>query len=96
MGFAGIVEPCFIASMVVAVNESFITQQNRNSNKSSSWLAQHSVGVMADLDFFIGEDAILKSRTSGTYNVIYIELSSDLVSSVVMFPPSQIPSANQS
>ncbi|PWA78502.1 actin-like ATPase superfamily protein [Artemisia annua] len=72
MGFAGNVEPCFIAPTVVAVNESFITQPNRSSNKSSSsWLAQHSAGVMADLDFFIGEEAISKSRTSGTYNLSY-------------------------
>lgn len=72
MGFAGNVEPCFIAPTVVAVNESFITQPTRNSNKgSSSWLAQHSAGVMADLDFFIGEEAISKSRTSGAYNLSY-------------------------
>ncbi|PWA16730.1 Actin-related protein [Artemisia annua] len=53
MGFAGNVEPCFIAPTVVVVNESFITQPNRSSNKSGSWLAQHSAGVMANLDFFI-------------------------------------------
>lgn len=72
MGFAGNVEPCFIAPTVVAVNESFITQPNRSSTKgSSSWLTQHSAGVMADLDFFIGEEAISKSRSSSTYSLTY-------------------------
>ncbi|XP_076960224.1 actin-related protein 3 [Bidens hawaiensis] len=72
MGFAGNVEPCFITPTVVAVNESFISQPARGSSKgSSSWLAQHSAGVMADLDFFIGEEALSKSRTSSTYSLSY-------------------------
>ena len=70
MGFAGNVEPCFIAPTVVAVNESFLNQL-RSSSKSSNWLAQHSAGVMADLDFFIGEEALSKSRSSSTYNLTY-------------------------
>ena len=69
MGFAGNVEPCFIAPTVVAVNESFLNQ-NRSSTKGN-WLAQHSAGVMADLDFFIGDEAIARSRSSSTYNLSY-------------------------
>ena len=69
MGFAGNVEPCFIAPTVVAVNESFLNQ-NRSSTKGN-WLAQHSAGVMADLDFFIGDEAIARSRNSSTYNLSY-------------------------
>ncbi|KAF7802712.1 Actin-related protein 3 [Senna tora] len=69
MGFAGNVEPCFIAPTVVAVNESFLNQ-SRSSSKAN-WLAQHNAGVMADLDFFIGEEALAKSRSSSTYNLSY-------------------------
>ncbi|KAJ7945480.1 Actin-related protein [Quillaja saponaria] len=69
MGFAGNVEPCFIVPTVVAVNESFLNQ-SRTSSKAN-WLAQHSAGVMADLDFFIGEEALSKSRSSSTYNLSY-------------------------
>lgn len=70
MGFAGNVEPCFMAPTVVAVNESF-QNQSRNSSKSSNWLAQHSAGVMADLDFYIGEEALARSRSSSIYNLTY-------------------------
>ncbi|CAI0627174.1 unnamed protein product [Linum tenue] len=69
MGFAGNVEPCFILPTVVAVNESFL-DQSRASSKAN-WLAQHSAGVLADLDFFIGDEAITKSRSSSTYNLSY-------------------------
>ncbi|KAG1331375.1 putative Actin-related protein 3 [Cocos nucifera] len=69
MGFAGNVEPCFIIPTVVAVNESFLNQA-RSSSKGN-WLAQHSAGVMADLDFFIGEEAVSRSRSSSTYNLSY-------------------------
>lgn len=69
MGFAGNVEPCFIVPSVVAVNESFLNQ-SRNSSKAN-WLAQHNAGVMADLDFFIGDEALAKSRSSSTYNLSY-------------------------
>ncbi|KAK6930916.1 Actin family [Dillenia turbinata] len=69
MGFAGNVEPCFMVPTVVATNESF-TNPSRTSNKGN-WLAQHSAGVMADLDFYIGEEAMSKSRSSSTYNLSY-------------------------
>ncbi|KAJ3675480.1 hypothetical protein LUZ60_004522 [Juncus effusus] len=69
MGFAGNVEPCFIIPTVVAVNDSF-SNQSKPSNRGN-WLAQHSAGVMADLDFYIGEEALSKSRASSTYNLNY-------------------------
>ncbi|PPS17241.1 hypothetical protein GOBAR_AA03332 [Gossypium barbadense] len=69
MGFAGNVEPCFIQPTVVAVNESFL-KQSRTSSKSN-WSAQYSAGVMADLDFFSGDEALTKSRSSNAYNLTY-------------------------
>lgn len=69
MGFAGNVEPCFIVPTVVAVNESFLNQ-SRSSSKAN-WLSQYNAGVMADLDFFIGEEALARSRSSSTYNLSY-------------------------
>lgn len=69
MGFAGNVEPCFITPTVVAVNESFLNQSR--STSKGNWLAQHSAGVMADLDFFIGDEALSRSRSSSTYNLSY-------------------------
>lgn len=69
MGFAGNVEPCFIIPTVVAVNESFVSQ-SRGSGKGS-WLAQHDAAVKADLDFFIGEEALSRSHSSNTYNLSY-------------------------
>lgn len=70
MGFAGNVEPCFIQPTVVAVNESFVNQP-RSNVKNNNWLAQHSAGVMADLDFFIGDEAVSKARSSNTYNLSF-------------------------
>jgi actin-related protein 3 len=70
MGFAGNVEPCFITPTVVAVNDTFAGQTRANTTKGN-WMAQHSAGVMADLDFFIGEDALARSRSSNTYNLSY-------------------------
>ena len=64
MGFAGNVEPCFIIPTVVAVNESFVSQ-SRGSGKGS-WLAQHDAVVKADLDFFIGEEALSRSHSRNT------------------------------
>ncbi|KAJ8438564.1 hypothetical protein Cgig2_024653 [Carnegiea gigantea] len=69
MGFAGNVEPCFILPTVVAVNDSFLNQP-RTSNKSN-WMTQYSAGVMADLDFFVGDEALSKSRSSSSYNLQY-------------------------
>ncbi|XP_074334302.1 actin-related protein 3-like isoform X2 [Apium graveolens] len=70
MGFAGNVEPCFVQPTVVAINESFV-KQPRSAVKNSNWLAQHSAGVMADLDFFIGDEGISRSKSSNTYNLSY-------------------------
>lgn len=69
MGFAGNVEPCYIVPTVVALNESFLNPA-RTSSKAG-WLAQHNAGVMADLDFFIGDEALERSRSSTTYNLSY-------------------------
>lgn len=69
MGFAGNVEPCFIVPTVVAVNESFLGQSRGQSK--GNWAAQHSAGVMADLDFFIGEEAVSRSQTSSMYTLSY-------------------------
>ncbi|CAL9185939.1 unnamed protein product, partial [Musa hybrid cultivar] len=69
MGYAGNVEPCFIIPTVVAVNESF-SNQSRSSAKGN-WLAQHNASVMADLDFLIGEEALMRSRFSTAYNLSY-------------------------
>ncbi|CAM8916096.1 unnamed protein product [Rhodiola kirilowii] len=69
MGFAGNIEPSFIVPTVVSVNESFLNQ-GRTPSKAN-WQAQHSAGVMADLDFYIGDEAIAKSRSSSSYNLSY-------------------------
>ncbi|GAB2220439.1 hypothetical protein Droror1_Dr00008090 [Drosera rotundifolia] len=69
MGFAGNVEPCFIMPTVVAVNDSFVNQR-RVSNKSNL-IAKYSAGVMADLDFMIGDEAVARARSSSTYNLKY-------------------------
>jgi actin-related protein 3 len=73
MGFAGNVEPCFITPTVVAVNDSFSTAQTPAARGAAkgNWLAQHSAGVMADLDFYIGEEALSRSRASSTYSLSY-------------------------
>ena len=66
MGFAGNVEPCFIIPTVVAVNESFLGQ----SAPKAGTAAYHSAGVMADLDFYIGEEALAKQHAS-SYTLSY-------------------------
>ncbi|KAG6405692.1 hypothetical protein SASPL_133284 [Salvia splendens] len=71
MGFAGNVEPCFIVPTVVALNNSFLNQPRPNSTKNSNWIGQHNAGVMADLDFYIGEEALSRSKSSSTYNLSY-------------------------
>lgn len=64
MGYAGNVEPCFIVPTVVASKDSFVSSTNPVGmgawNNSSQ--AQHNAGVMADLDFFIGDEAIAASK----------------------------------
>jgi actin-related protein 3 len=74
MGFAGNVEPCFITPTAVAVNDSFSASAQpapRGAPAKGNWLAQHSAGVMADLDFYIGEEALARSRASSTYSLSY-------------------------
>ncbi|CAL9152837.1 actin-related protein 3-like [Musa acuminata AAA Group] len=69
IGFAGNVEPSFVIPSVVAVNESFLNQsEGRNMG---NYIAQYNSGIMADLDFFIGEEAVSQSRASGIYNLSY-------------------------
>ncbi|KAJ7546106.1 hypothetical protein O6H91_08G024900 [Diphasiastrum complanatum] len=69
MGFAGNVEPCFIIPTVVSVNESFLGQSAAQGK--GGWLAHHNAGVMADLDFFIGDEALARSHASDTYTLSY-------------------------
>ncbi|XP_020551829.1 actin-related protein 3-like [Sesamum indicum] len=71
MGFAGNMEPCFIVPTVVTANESSIAQPRTGTIKSSNWLVQHNAGVMADLDFSIGDEALSRSKSSGTSNLTY-------------------------
>ncbi|KAG6549072.1 hypothetical protein Mapa_009515 [Marchantia paleacea] len=71
MGFAGNVEPCFIIPTVVAVNESFLGQASAPTGKGG-WggSALHSAGVMADLDFFIGDEALAR-KDANAYTLSY-------------------------
>lgn len=69
MGFAGNAEPCFIIPTVVALNDSITNPARTSTGKGSNCMVQHSAGVMADLDFYIGEEALSKSRSSGIYNL---------------------------
>ncbi|KAB2045750.1 hypothetical protein ES319_D01G183200v1 [Gossypium barbadense] len=69
MGFAGNVEPCFNQPTVVALNDSYLNQSRASSKLNMA--AQYSAGVMADLDFFIGDEALLRSRASNTYTLSY-------------------------
>lgn len=69
MGFAGNVEPSFILPTVVAINETFLNQSR--TTPKSNLLTQYNAGVMADLDFSIGEEALTRSRSTNTYNLNY-------------------------
>ncbi|XP_047964083.1 actin-related protein 3-like [Salvia hispanica] len=69
LGFAGNAEPCFTIPTVVALSDA-ITNPARNTTGKGNWMVQHSAGVMADMDFYIGEEALSKARVSGTYNLI--------------------------
>ncbi|XP_042020684.1 actin-related protein 3-like [Salvia splendens] len=69
LGFAGNAEPCFTIPTVVALSDS-ITNPARTTTGKGNWMVQHSAGVMADMDFYIGEEALSKARVSGTYNLI--------------------------
>ncbi|GER56037.1 actin-related family protein [Striga asiatica] len=71
IGFAGNVEPCFTIPTVVALNESFLNQRRPTSKKGSNWLGQHNAGILADLDFYIGDEALSRSKSSSTYNLSY-------------------------
>ena len=70
MGYAGNVEPSFILPTVVALNESFAKSFGAQGlgSFSGSAAAVQSAGVMADLDFFIGEEAISAAR-GGIYGL---------------------------
>ncbi|XP_074580582.1 actin-related protein 3-like isoform X1 [Curcuma longa] len=68
VGYAGNVEPSFSLPTVVAVNESFLNQSD--GHNIGNYLAQYNTGIMADLDYFIGEDA-LSLPSSGVYNLSY-------------------------
>ncbi|KAG6520364.1 actin-related protein 3-like isoform X2 [Zingiber officinale] len=68
VGLAGNVEPSFSIPTVVAVNESFLNQSD--GRNMGNYLAQYNAGIMADLDYFIGEEA-LSLPTSGVYNLSY-------------------------
>jgi len=65
LGFSGNSEPSFTLPTVVAVNESFLDQKELLS--SANWIAQYNAGVMADLDYFIGDEALSRLRSSGLY-----------------------------
>ncbi|XP_062195114.1 actin-related protein 3-like isoform X1 [Phragmites australis] len=67
LGFSGNSEPSFTIPTVVAVNESFLDQSELLS--SANWIAQYNAGVMADLDFFIGDEALSRFRSSGLYSL---------------------------
>jgi actin-related protein 3 len=68
MGFAGNVEPCFISPTVVAVNDSFSGSAQpaaRGTPARGNLLAQHSAGVMADLE------ALARFRASSSHSLSY-------------------------
>ncbi|EFJ18143.1 hypothetical protein SELMODRAFT_420505 [Selaginella moellendorffii] len=73
IGFAGNVEPSFIIPTVVAINESCLAASSPaalSPQGKGGWLARHNAGVMADLDFFIGDEAL--ARTHGpAYTLTY-------------------------
>ncbi|KAL0336047.1 UNVERIFIED_CONTAM: Actin-related protein 3 [Sesamum radiatum] len=61
----------FYSPTVVTAHESSITQPRTSTIKSSNFLAQHNAGVMADLDFSIGDEALSRSKSSGASNLTY-------------------------
>ncbi|OEL17547.1 Actin-related protein 3 [Dichanthelium oligosanthes] len=67
LGFSGNSEPSFTLPTVIAVNESFLDQTELLN--SANWIAQYNAGVMADLDFFIGDEALSRFRSSGLYTL---------------------------
>lgn len=72
----------------MAVNESF-SKDSRGSSQGN-WLAQHSAGVMADLDFFIGDEALARCRSSSVYNLSY-PIQHGLVKQFAPCLPSESP-----
>eukprot|EP00897_Mesotaenium_endlicherianum_P010570 jgi/Mesen1/9541/ME000064S08887 len=73
MGYAGNVEPCFIVPTVVALNEAYTSGSGAGGGgggptKGLSAAQIHSAGVMADLDFFIGNEANQAAR-AGAYTL---------------------------
>jgi actin-related protein len=68
LGFAGNSEPSFILPTVVGVNDSFLKNlRQTDASDNSNWIAQYNAGVMADLDFIIGDEAL--SRSGGIYSL---------------------------
>lgn len=68
LGFAGNSEPSFILPTVVGVNDSFLKNlRQTDASDNSNWLAQYNAGVMADLDFIIGDEAL--TRSGGIYSL---------------------------
>ena len=52
MGFTENMEPCFITPTVVTINDSSSHTTTKGA-ANGNWLAQHTAGVMADLNFYI-------------------------------------------
>jgi actin-related protein 3 len=67
LGFSGNSEPSFTLPTVIAANESFLDQTELLN--SANWIAQYNAGIMADLDFFIGDEALSRFRSSGLYTL---------------------------
>ncbi|XP_066358551.1 actin-related protein 3-like [Miscanthus floridulus] len=94
MGFAGNVEPYFITPTVVAVNDSF------SSTAQPAVRGAPARGVMADLDFYIGEEALARSHTSSTHSLSYpirngqllMDMSSGAVSDQFQLQARMLPS----
>ncbi|PWZ27984.1 hypothetical protein Zm00014a_025677 [Zea mays] len=84
LGFSGNSEPSFTLPTVVAANESFLDQTELLS--SANWIAQYNAGIMADLDFFIGDEALSRFRSSGLYT-----LRSPIRHGEIMFETFNVP-----
>ncbi|KAM2507487.1 hypothetical protein ACFX1W_029797 [Malus domestica] len=60
--------------MIICLAPSIGSQLHIHPPKTSfksNWIAQHNVGVMVDLDFFIRDEALERSQSSKTYNLSY-------------------------
>nr|CAD1820044.1 unnamed protein product [Ananas comosus var. bracteatus] len=54
-----------------AASRPAVVIDNGTGYTKMGFAGNHSAGVMADLDFFIGEEALSRSRASSTYNLSY-------------------------